>query len=256
MRVARHLLKDSHQEQFFHVVSRVVDRRLVFGDEEKGSFLRILRQQEDFSGVEILSYCLMGNHFHLLLHIPVRPEGISEEEVKRRMGSIYSKEKMTEYEELLNEWKEMGQTYRIEAFYDGMRQRMYDLSHFVKETKLKFSKWYNARNHRKGTLWEERFRSVIIEGAQQSLKMVSAYIELIVDLLAEVAYAGVVAARNKFRRRHRQNAVLQANGYVARIGHVGAAAHGVRIVVHKVYHHVGVFGVCPNFCHARLGLAQ
>lgn len=178
MRIDRSVQICPYRGQYFHVVSRVVDRRLVFGDEEKGSFLRILRQQEDFSGIEILSYCLMGNHFHLLLHIPVRPGEISEEEVRRRMGSIYSKEKMTEYEEMIKEWEEMGQAHRIEAFYDGMRQRMYDLSHYVKETKLKFSKWYNAKNQRKGTLWEERFRSVILEGDQQSLKTVSAYIEL------------------------------------------------------------------------------
>ena len=78
----------------------------------------------------------------------------------------------------------------------------------------------------------------------------------IVDLLAEVAYAGVVASRNKFRRRHCQNTVLQANGHVARVGHVGAAAHGVRVVVHEVDNHVGVFGVRTKFNHARLGLAQ
>ena len=57
---------------FYHVMSRVVDRRRVFEAKDKEIFRKILRNQEAFSGVRIVTYCLMSNHFHLLLEVPDR----------------------------------------------------------------------------------------------------------------------------------------------------------------------------------------
>ena len=57
---------------FYHVMSRVVDRRRVFDAKDKEIFRRILRNQEAFTGVRIVTYCLMSNHFHLLLEVPDR----------------------------------------------------------------------------------------------------------------------------------------------------------------------------------------
>ena len=57
---------------FYHVVSRVVDRRMVFGARENEVFRKILRNLEAFTGVRVVTYCLMSNHFHLLLDVPDR----------------------------------------------------------------------------------------------------------------------------------------------------------------------------------------
>lgn len=56
-------------------VSRAVDRRFIFGDEEREKFRTFMRMQENFSGCRVLSYCAMSNHFHILLEVPVMPEG-------------------------------------------------------------------------------------------------------------------------------------------------------------------------------------
>jgi hypothetical protein len=60
---------------------------------------------------------------------------------------------------------------------------MGDLSVFMKIIKQRFTQWYNGKNRRKGTLWEDRFRSVAVEiqdlatlGA--AARIVSAYIDL------------------------------------------------------------------------------
>ena len=34
----------------------------------------------------------------------------------------------------------------------------------MKEVKQKFSAWFNLTHGRTGTLWEDRFRSVLVEG--------------------------------------------------------------------------------------------
>ena len=44
--------------------------------------------------------------------------------------------------------------------------------------KQRFSIWYNRSHGRFGTLWAERFRSVLIEGRPLALQTVVAYIDL------------------------------------------------------------------------------
>jgi hypothetical protein len=48
----------------------------------------------------------------------------------------------------------------------------------MKTLKQRFTQWFNKRHKRKGTLWEDRFRSSLVEGSSQALHMVAAYIDL------------------------------------------------------------------------------
>lgn len=164
--------------QVFHVISRVVDKRKIFGEEEKYMFWRMMRQFEAFSGVEVYSYCLMGNHFHLLLHVPCRPTEISVEDVRERMKHIYDKDQMSLFDARLREMKDNGDESFEKDFYDRMRARMFNLSAFVKDLKQKFTMWYNYQNGRKGTLWEQRFKSMLVQGNPNAMMKTAAYIEL------------------------------------------------------------------------------
>jgi REP element-mobilizing transposase RayT len=69
----------------------VVNRELVFGDVEKERFLKTVRRQLEFSGLELLSWCVMGNHFHLLLRVPDKETALaggSEEDLIARAGIL------------------------------------------------------------------------------------------------------------------------------------------------------------------------
>src|SRR5260370_10898825 len=71
-------------QSFYHCVSRVVDRRFIFqtaghGSPEAERFVLLMRQLEAFSGVRVLTYTLMSNHFHLLCEVPQAQE-LSEAE--------------------------------------------------------------------------------------------------------------------------------------------------------------------------------
>jgi hypothetical protein len=48
----------------------------------------------------------------------------------------------------------------------------------VKTLKQRYSMSYNARHKRSGTLWEERFKSVLVENAEGAKAAVAAYIDL------------------------------------------------------------------------------
>jgi len=47
----------------YHAMSRVVGGERLFGDREKEVLRKMLWQVADFCGVEILTYCVMSNHF-------------------------------------------------------------------------------------------------------------------------------------------------------------------------------------------------
>jgi len=48
----------------------------------------------------------------------------------------------------------------------------------MKTLKQKFTLWFNREHDRVGTLWESRFRSVVVEGSWKALLSVAAYIDL------------------------------------------------------------------------------
>jgi hypothetical protein len=80
-------------QSFYHCVSRVVDRRFIFQTTDHGSaeaerFLLLMRRLEAFTGVRVLTYALMSNHFHLLCEVPQARE-VSEAELLDRIQAGY-----------------------------------------------------------------------------------------------------------------------------------------------------------------------
>ncbi len=55
---------------------------------------------------------------------------------------------------------------------------MWDISAFMKTLKQRFSQWFNGRHKCRGTLWEDRFRSALVEGKGNALRAMAAYIDL------------------------------------------------------------------------------
>jgi hypothetical protein len=55
--------------------------------------------------------------------------------------------------------------------------RMHDLSEFMKMLLQRFSSWFNRRHGRTGRLWEQRFKSVLVENGTAARTM-AAYIDL------------------------------------------------------------------------------
>jgi putative transposase len=65
-----------------------------------------------------------------------------------------------------------------EAIRRKLLARMTDVSEFMKAVKQRFSVWYNRSHKRYGTLWAERFKSVLVEGQGNPLQTMAAYIDL------------------------------------------------------------------------------
>ena len=148
----------------YHCVSRVVDRRFVLKEEEREKFRMFMRMVENFSGCRVLSYCLMSNHFHILLEVPPAPaEGVSDGEILRRLGAIYSEAAVAAIAREMEEARAEGAEALLGEIRLRHTRRMHDLSEFMKALLIRFTRWFNRTHQRTGTLWEDRFKSVIVE---------------------------------------------------------------------------------------------
>jgi putative transposase len=167
---------------FYHCISRVVNRDFIFGDEEKEHFLKLMRGYEAFCGIQIVTFCVMSNHFHILLHEtprPERPEDLpSDKELVARVRRADCHYDAATLKADLKRLRAQGAHAVAEQLRERFFCRMWDVSAFMKVLKQRFSQWYNRRAHREGTLWQERFKSVLVEGPGPSLATIAAYIDL------------------------------------------------------------------------------
>jgi len=74
---------------YYHLMSQVVGQQFLFEKEEKAFFQWLMRRLEKFLGVRVLTYCIMSNHFHILLEVP-ECESLSDEELFERIDGYYS----------------------------------------------------------------------------------------------------------------------------------------------------------------------
>ena len=89
----------------YHVISRIANQAfLLKGAEIKDTVVNMLHRAADFSGVDVLSYVVMDNHFHLCVRVPEKTV-VPEDEVLRRIGILYGEERM-----------DMGDMGRIDGF--------------------------------------------------------------------------------------------------------------------------------------------
>ena len=159
------------EANYYHVMSRTCGGDVFFDDTEKEALRRVLWRVAEFCGVQVLTYCVMGNHFHVLACVPHReswmarfegPEG--ERRLLGHLRSLYSKAYVEQLEAEFREWRRIGNDVAVQKKLESFKRRLCDLSRFVKEVKERFSRWYNKRHERRGTLWMDRFKSVLIEG--------------------------------------------------------------------------------------------
>ena len=197
----------------YHCISRVVWRELVLGDTEKEHFARLLRKWEAFCKVRVLTFCVMTNHFHILVEVPERPaEDPTDEELLDHLRLIHGRARVAEIRQEIERWRELELDEKAEEIRQRFLRRMWDLSWFMRHLKQAFTKWFNRRHQKKGHLWEERFKSMLVEEGKAA-RVVAGYIDLnpvragIVKNPADYRWSGwgeAVAGKRKAREGIRQ----------------------------------------------------
>jgi hypothetical protein len=160
-------------------MSRTINGEAWFGEREREVLRKMIRQVADFSGIQVITYAVMKNHFHLLVEVPPKATEVSDEEIVRRYRTLYPKP---------TPWQPMGaevlegllesKSPESRALRDSLTRRMHDISWLMKTFKQRFTLWFNHSQDRFGPLWSERFKSVLVEGKRWALRTVAAYIDL------------------------------------------------------------------------------
>ena len=227
----------------YHVMSRTCGGEVWFDEVEKEALRRVIWRMAEFSGIKVVTYCLMGNHFHLLAEVPHRrtwlerfegPDG--EAKLFEHLGILYSKAYLGLLRDELADLRQRGMGIVAEQKIEALKKRFCDLSLFVKEIKERFSRWYNKRHSRRGTLWMDRFKSVLVEGKGEALRTMAAYIDLnpvragLVDDPKDYRWCGYAEALGGSRRA--QRGLCKAQGKPVDGWRSAGAAEAYRCLLH------------------------
>jgi REP element-mobilizing transposase RayT len=143
----------------YHVMSRTALPEFPMGAVENDYLLGLIKRLSGIYFTETLGFCLMGNHFHLLVRMHPE-EKYSDEDIQKRYKRYYGEDKKMTPHQI--------------PFY---REKWSSLSNFIKEIKQTFSRFYNKRHNRRGFFWGERFKSLIVENGETLINCL-AYIDL------------------------------------------------------------------------------
>jgi hypothetical protein len=165
----------SQQRGSFHIISRTVGGDIRLNDQEKEYYLKLLERFASGFFVKIHTFCVMSTHTHILATgMELDAKEASKQELLRRYKLIYPKAS----EPPPGRYEPNGEIIRDEdGGIERLRERLGSISRFVQELKQTFSRWYNKTHNRKGYLWNDRFKGVIINHGEAQL-MCSAYIDL------------------------------------------------------------------------------
>ncbi|MCC5839627.1 MAG: transposase [Opitutales bacterium] len=181
-------------ESCYHVVSRINWRAFVLGETEKEAFRDLLRRVAGFCGVDVLTFAILDNHFHLLVRVPGTVGELSDGELLERAALIYGSERKHQPLSLFRIGLALQAGGEVRTRMRSLlMERMASLPMFVKLLKQRFSILFNRAHDRVGTLWEDRFHSVLVEDSAAALRAVGAYIDL------NAVRAGIVGDPKDYR---------------------------------------------------------
>ena len=137
---------------YYHITNRIAGMPgdFPFGDTEKQKLVDLVKKLSQYFTVEVLGYQAMDNHYHIVCYAP--EECLDCSRTAERHNRFYKGSRKTPVR------PEDPQCAKI-AF------QMRDISCFIGRLQQQFTCWYNRTRprRRRGTLWAQRFKSVILE---------------------------------------------------------------------------------------------
>ena len=161
-RIAR--LKNVVNNGVYHTMSRLAISEQ-FGDYDKETLVKIIHHFTKIYFTQVFGYCVMGNHFHLI--------------VQMKDGSDYSDSELKKRYNRYKKGIEFVPRYDIQREDDVFKLRIKwsNISELLKDIKLTFTRYYNAKYQRKGFLWGGRFKSVLLQKGDALINCM-AYVDL------------------------------------------------------------------------------
>jgi REP element-mobilizing transposase RayT len=126
------------EKAVYHVMSRTALDGFPLKDLEKDYMLDLIKRFSALYFTDILGFCLMGNHFHLL--VKMIPENhFTDVKIQKRFEAFYGDSR---------EFAKSQIPY--------WREKWSSLSEFMRAIKVGFARYYNRRHHRRGYFWGDK----------------------------------------------------------------------------------------------------
>ena len=177
------------QNRCYHLISRFSHRVFFLDDEEKDRAVKLLRRVEEFSGVIVLAYVFMSDHFRIFIYVP-EAEEIDEGEILRRIRVLYHDASL---EQVVATWNRLKfedeelakrarptkeRVSRFAAYKASFVRRMWNSAEFMRTFKQHFTMSFNRRRAHSGTIFEGRYHERNHPAERAAMRRTSAYIDI------------------------------------------------------------------------------
>lgn len=137
---------------FYHLYCRAAGREGEYplqSKEARHQMISLLKFYQSIYQMRVGGFCVMGNHYHLVVEFSQFRE-MSRDELYKMASKLYKNEKA----------KLAGWTVERWAQFN---RRLFDVSEFMRNFQAAFARWFNGLYERKGRFWGDRFKSTLLE---------------------------------------------------------------------------------------------
>lgn len=162
-----------------HLISRIAHRVYFLQEDERNDIIAMMIRAATFTCVDLIGWCVMTNHFHILVRLP-EYRWLSEEELFACYRALHTQEEADRYKaeiENLRLGGEMGVQEATERL-QKLREKTFSIPWFMKILKEWFSKDYNGRTAHAGTMWEAVYTDRPVQATRAKMAFRMAYIHL------------------------------------------------------------------------------
>lgn len=215
---ARNQLIDLTATSYYHVINRCVRRSFLCGedrythknyDHRRQWLVDRIKLLSSIFSINIAAYAIMSNHYHIVLQVDkVKADAWTVDEVIDKWYQLFNGHMLVD-RYLAGDTLSPVQLSRIEEFANCWRERLYDISWFMKCLNEHISRQANKEDHCTGKFWEGRFKSQALLD-ETALLSCMAYVDLnpiragIANNLEESHFTSIKERINQFKSHQRQ----------------------------------------------------
>ena len=144
-RLRRYKLED--RAATYHVSARVVARKGEYPLADPVHSEHLLELIEHYTSIYFCSpssFCILGNHYHLVVHFE-EPREVDRAELRHRADALYPS---AAGQKEVDEW--------LEVDWQRLNARLFDLSELMRNIQGVYAAWYNRLNDRRGAFWSRK----------------------------------------------------------------------------------------------------
>lgn len=173
---------------WYHVVNRCVRRAFLCGqdaatgsnfDHRRAWIETRMSELASVFTIDVAAYAIMSNHYHAVLRVDAaRAQALSDDEVLRRWTKLFTGPLLVQrYLACMPETMGQSERDKVAEFARLYRQRLSDVSWFMRVLNESIARQANAEDGCKGRFWEGRFKSQALLD-EQALLAAMAYVDL------------------------------------------------------------------------------